>query len=180
MKFCPSCRKEYSDSTEWCRTCSVPLVPRPETQECPHCGRRMPASAGMCPFCGEHVDGAVDENSDRENGAEEESSLFEEELTEEEEEGAQSEEDTEEEVVTEESSSSHWGSVLGILIAVVLSLVRCNAREKRRHDAEVRFRQHQEFLRESEERLKRIRQLGKPQFSVPGPSRKNAAEVSVP
>ncbi len=140
----------------------------------------MPASAGMCPFCGEHVAGAVDETSDRANGTEEESSLFEEELTEEEEEGAQSEEDTEEEVVTEESSSSHWGSVLGILIAVVLSLVRCNAREKRRHDTEIRFRQHQEFLRESEERLKRIRQLGKPQFSVPGPSRKNAAEVSVP
>lgn len=58
MKFCPSCRKQYSDSIDWCNKCYIPLMPRLEMLECPHCGKPVPVSVEICPSCGEHMDDA--------------------------------------------------------------------------------------------------------------------------
>ena len=56
MKFCPSCRKQYSDSVDWCDKCCIPLMPSVEMLECPHCGKPVPVSVEICPSCGEHMD----------------------------------------------------------------------------------------------------------------------------
>ena len=66
MKFCPSCRKRYSDSVDWCNKCCIPLMPRVEMLECPHCGKPVPVSVESCPSCGEHMDDAAETDSEPE------------------------------------------------------------------------------------------------------------------
>ena len=66
MKFCPSCRKQYSDSVDWCDKCCIPLMPSVEMLECPHCGKSVPVSVEICPSCGEHMDGAEETDSEPE------------------------------------------------------------------------------------------------------------------
>ena len=56
MLICPSCRKEYSDGHDVCRTCCLPLLPRPETAPCPHCGEEVPVTATKCLRCGAYLD----------------------------------------------------------------------------------------------------------------------------
>ena len=66
MKFCPSCRKRYSDSVDWCDKCCIPLMPSVEMLECPHCGKAVPVSVEICPSCGEHMDDAEETDSEPE------------------------------------------------------------------------------------------------------------------
>ncbi|MFA6440328.1 MAG: zinc ribbon domain-containing protein [Bacteriovoracaceae bacterium] len=56
MKYCPSCRIEYTDEAVFCSDCNVLLVdtlPVPEPMnQCDNCGGEVDLDSDFCPQCG--------------------------------------------------------------------------------------------------------------------------------
>ncbi|MFA6469530.1 MAG: zinc ribbon domain-containing protein [Bacteroidota bacterium] len=56
MKFCPTCRTEYTDDAIFCADCNILLVgslPKPvPMDECDNCGGEVDLDSDYCPQCG--------------------------------------------------------------------------------------------------------------------------------